>query len=231
MIKFRLYFDKDAETEWLNEMSAKGWAMTRFFAGFYTFEKCECGKYIYQVDFGNKLFSVRKDYREFMQEAGVEIVQAWGFWIILRKLAADGEFQLYTDVESSIEHYSKIRKMFKIVTIIEIILLWIEIMAAVIGDNPYGLPVICFMGAVVIVFVRMVYKTTHTINKLKERQTGIMVEKQRNVSILISIGLLFNACALGLQDLISVYLKNTIQIIAIVLMLVGIWKTARNRKK
>lgn len=27
MIKFRLYFDKDAETIWLNELAAKGWAM------------------------------------------------------------------------------------------------------------------------------------------------------------------------------------------------------------
>lgn len=49
MIKFKLYFDKDAETKWLNQMAAEGWAMTGFFAGFYTFEKCEKGKYIYQV--------------------------------------------------------------------------------------------------------------------------------------------------------------------------------------
>ena len=34
MIKFKLYFDKDKETQWLNEMSQKGWAMTGFFAGF-----------------------------------------------------------------------------------------------------------------------------------------------------------------------------------------------------
>lgn len=130
MLKFRLYWDKDAETKWLNEMADKGWAMTGFFAGLYKFEKCEEGKWRYQVDFGEKFGAVTEDYREFMNEAGIEIVQSWGYWIILRKLASAGEFQLYTDVESSIEHYSKILKMFKVVFVIELICLLIEIIAA-----------------------------------------------------------------------------------------------------
>ena len=33
MIKFKLYLDKDAETNWLNEMSEKGWALKSFFRG------------------------------------------------------------------------------------------------------------------------------------------------------------------------------------------------------
>ena len=68
MIKFKLYFDKDAETAWLNEMCAQGWAMQSFFAGFYTFEKCEPGEYIYQIDFGSKMFAIDPNYREFMEE-------------------------------------------------------------------------------------------------------------------------------------------------------------------
>lgn len=135
MIRFKLYLDKDAETNWLNEMSEKGWALKSFFAGFYTFEKCEEGRYAYQIDCGEKLFKVSDEYREFMKEAGIEIVQTWGWWVILRKPASEGEFELYTDVESSIEHYSKIRRMFKIATVIEIICLWMEIMAATIGKR------------------------------------------------------------------------------------------------
>ena len=50
MTKFRLYFDKDKETVWLNELAAKGYALISFFAGFYTFEKTEPGEYIYQID-------------------------------------------------------------------------------------------------------------------------------------------------------------------------------------
>ena len=74
MIKFKLLFDKDKETLWLNEMSKKGYALTKFFSGFYTFEKCDPGKYIYQVDFGNRFFAVNNDYREFMEENGIEIM-------------------------------------------------------------------------------------------------------------------------------------------------------------
>lgn len=74
---------------------------------FLRFEKCEAGEYIYQVDFVDRLFSVSRDYRELMQDAGIEIVQTWGFWVILRKKASEGKFDLYTDIASSIEHYKK----------------------------------------------------------------------------------------------------------------------------
>ena len=74
MTKFRLYFDKDKETTWINEMAAKGYALKGFFAGFYSFEKCEPGEYVYQIDFGSKMYSVSDDYREFMAENNIEIV-------------------------------------------------------------------------------------------------------------------------------------------------------------
>ena len=68
MIRFRLYFDKDKETAWLNEMAAQGWAVKSFFAGFFQFEACEKGEYVYQIDFGSCFFSASEDYREFMRE-------------------------------------------------------------------------------------------------------------------------------------------------------------------
>ena len=114
MIRFRLYFDKDAETAWLDQMAQDGWAMKRFFAGVYSFEACEKGEYVYQVDFGDRMFAVSSDYRELMQDMGIEIVQTWGYWVILRKRAAQGKFELYTDAASRVEHYRKIRRMFRV---------------------------------------------------------------------------------------------------------------------
>lgn len=194
MIRFKLYLDKDAETNWLNEMSKKGWALKSFFAGFYTFEKCEEGRYAYQIDCGE----ASDEYREFMKEAGIEIVQTWGWWVILRKPASEGEFELYTDVESSIEHYSRIRRMFKIVTVIEIVCLWMEIMAATIGETPYAVPAAFFLGAIVIGFIRIIIHTTNIINNLKERQTGIPVEKRRNVPPILAAGMLLNGLAIAI---------------------------------
>ena len=38
MVKFRLYYDKDKEEIWLNEMAQQGYAMTRFFRAGAIFE-------------------------------------------------------------------------------------------------------------------------------------------------------------------------------------------------
>lgn len=231
MIKFKLYFDKDEETKWLNQMAAEGWAMKSFFAGFYTFEKCEKGKYIYQVDFGEKFGKVTDGYKEFMEDTGVEIVQCWGYWIILRKLSSEGEFRLYTDVESSIAHYSKILKMFKAVTVLELVCLMVEVICAMNGT--YVAWAFAFLiGAMVLTFIKVIIKTKNTIAELEARQVGIASEKcGRNVSALLPVGLLFNSCALGMQgsDSISDYLITAIQILAIVFMLAGLVMTARKK--
>ena len=50
MIKFRLYFDKDKEEKWLNEMADSGYEFKKFFAGFYKFLPCEKGRYIHRID-------------------------------------------------------------------------------------------------------------------------------------------------------------------------------------
>lgn len=229
MIKFRLYYDKDAETVWLNEMAENGWAMKRFFAGFYSFEKCEPGQYIYQIDFGNRLYRVTDEYREFMEETGIEIVQTWGFWIILRKLASQGKFELYTDVDSSIEHYSKIRRMFKVVTIVELICLLMEVIAGANGAY-FGYAFALLLGAILFGLVNAVIKTNNVIAGLQERKGGAVSEKyKRCISPLLPCGLLLNGCALIIDESVSEGITMTIQIIAIVLMLIGIYKTARNR--
>ena len=237
MTKFRIYWDKDAETKWLNEMADEGYAMIGFFAGFYKFEKTEKGKWRYQVDFGEKFGAVTEDYREFMNEAGIEIVQNWGYWVILRKLASEGEFELYTDVESSIEHYSKILTMFKVVFVIELICLLIEIVAALNGAN-IGWVFACIVGAFTFTVLNAAVKTKNTILELKARQSGIDSEKdERQFSPALMAGLLINSCALlmGQSDSMSATMagpvKMVLQIFAIVLMIVGIVQTAAKCRK
>lgn len=227
MTKFRLYMDKDKETAWINEMAAQGYALTGYCIGFYKFEECEPGKYVYQIDFGDKLFAVDNNYREFMAENDIEIVSIWGYWIFLRKLAKDGDFELYTDVDSSIEHYTKILKMFKVVTIIELICFFVEVLGAMNGAG-IGFFGMLIIGAIVIGCMRATLSTKRKIAELKERKgevvTGLAAGKMSPV--LVS-GLLLNACALALKDssAISAPIIITIQIIAIVMMLVGIYQS------
>ena len=230
MIKFKLYFDKDKETQWLNEMSQKGWAMTGFFAGFYRFEPCEKGKYSYQIDFGNEFFSVSDDYREFMSDSDIEIIQSWGFWVFLRKLSSEGEFQLYTDVDSQIEHYKKIRNMFKAVTVIELICLFIELFSASMTNSPLLWSFVFLILAIIIAFFNITNRTNDIIHELTERKTGIEEPRSRSISIFLIIGLLLNSCVLMMKDVMPEYIVCPIQILVIALMLVGVYQTARKRR-
>lgn len=230
MIKFKLYFDKDKETQWLNEMSQKGWAMTGFFAGFYRFEPCEKGKYTYQIDFGNEFFSVSDDYREFMSDSDIEIIQSWGFWVFLRKLSSEGGFQLYTDVDSQIEHYKKIRNMFKAVTVIELICLFIELFSASMTNSPLLWSFVFLILAIIIAFFNITNRTNDIIHELTERKTGIEEPRSRSISIFLIIGLLLNSCVLMMKDSIPSYIVCPLQLIVIVLMLVGVYQTARKRR-
>lgn len=127
MKKFRLYFDKDKEEKWLNEMSEQGWAMADFFAGLYTFVPCKPGEYIYQVDMPGEIgkmpiWEQKIKYREYIdlvEETEAEYVCRWGWWLIFRREAAKGEFVLYTDTESKIGLYRRIRKLFLFVGVLE----------------------------------------------------------------------------------------------------------------
>ena len=76
MIKYRYYIDNQKEQDWLNKLSREGWALKKFFLGFYKFEKCEPGEYEYQIDLMPENVE-QQDYYDFMEEAGVEVVCRW----------------------------------------------------------------------------------------------------------------------------------------------------------
>lgn len=46
--RWKLYFDKDLEESWLNQLAQQGWGLTSFCLGRYTFEPIEPGEYIYR---------------------------------------------------------------------------------------------------------------------------------------------------------------------------------------
>lgn len=231
MIKFRLFYDTDKETKWLNELSEKGYAMTGFFAGFYKFEACNPGEYIYQIDFGEKFFSVSENYREFMEETGVEIVQCWGPWVVLRQKASEGEFELYTDVDSRIEHYTKILRMFKIATILELIVFMMEGFSAISG-NPFAPAFMFIIGAFIVTMLNAVIKNKQIIAQLKERKGELSENcrfKNGNISMFLPSGLLLSSGIFLLQDSMNSSVKHFFQIIAILLMLIGLYRSARTK--
>ena len=130
MIRFRLYFDKDAETKWLNEMAEQGWAMKHFFAGF-------------------------------------SMGYVFSFLILAFLLA----------------------------------------------------------------FFNVINKTSNIIARLQERKGMTAVDKKKSVSSFLLGGLLLNSCALMMNGNVNSMIHHLVQIAAIVFMVIGIYRTARNRER
>lgn len=229
MTKFKLYYDKDKETEWLNEMAEKGQAMTGFFAGFYQFVLCEPGEYVYQIDLNTGLWKVSVEYREFMEEMGVEIVALWGPWVVLRKKAAQGEFQMYTDTESRIESYTKIRNTFKIVTLMEAVCFGVELYGAMLGVKQSILFMI-IIGAIMIATMQVAFKTNQRILKLKEETTEETKDADKRVTNLMIAGLFLNTCAAMIPETVTPAIKSVFLLGALAIMLYGLYQVARNRR-
>ena len=109
-ILWKVYMDYEKEEKWLNEMSARGLAFTNNIWCCYTFEECEPGAYIYRLELLNDLpgHPESKRYIRFMEDNGVEHVTSYFRWVYFRKKAADGAFDIYSDIDSRIRHYKRI---------------------------------------------------------------------------------------------------------------------------
>lgn len=167
MYRFRLYYDKDKEEEFLNEMSAKGYAMKSYFLGLYSFEECMPNEYTYRIDLINDMtLKERKELYELVRETGGEHVQSWGIWAFFRK---KGKFELYSDRESQIHQYERIRIVFLGLVFLEgisAITQWKRLdWANTTSDRTFAL----IFTALFIIFIYQTIKTTLKIRQLKQR--------------------------------------------------------------
>lgn len=168
MFKYKLYYDKEAEQDWINKMANLGWRLDSFFLGRYTFSPCEPGTYSYQIDLLDSCFHERSEYNEFMNDAGVKVVCQWYKWTYLEKRTSDGScFELYTDVDSKIEHYSKIKKLFVTLLVIELIVAILEFIALYITGQIHFLFLTLLIGTIVVALARAVIKYNQILERYK----------------------------------------------------------------
>lgn len=120
MLRFKFTFDKNKVVPWLNDMSAKGWAATRQIGPFFFFDQCTPDEYRYEADVSDRPFRVSEAYRALLGDFKIDVVNVWGPWVLLRKKAVDGPFELYTDVPSRIAQHSRILRFFKCMCLLEV---------------------------------------------------------------------------------------------------------------
>ena len=100
-------WDFEKEEEWLNEMAMNGWTLTAVGFCNYTFVKTEPGEYNIRME----MRPHDDGYLEFLRENGVEYVGRILQWHYYRKKTSLGPFELYSDIESRIQHMDRIGKM------------------------------------------------------------------------------------------------------------------------
>jgi hypothetical protein len=125
----KAFIDFEKEENWLNEMAAKGMAMTHYNFCCYTFEDCVPGEYFYRIELlergANHHESAR--YICFLEENGIEHIATDSSWIYFRKKAAAGAFELYNDLDSRIKHYSRIARLLFGIGVLEFLLISTQI--------------------------------------------------------------------------------------------------------
>ena len=100
----------DKEEKWLNEMAAKGLALTSVGFCRYEFEDCVSGEYKICLEFLENNFRrvENEKYIEFLEETGAEHVGTFAGWAYFRKRTTEDNFRLFSDNTSRIKHLTRI---------------------------------------------------------------------------------------------------------------------------
>lgn len=117
-------WDFEKEEKWLNTMSENGMKLCKVGLCRYTFEKCKAGDYLYKLEMldNDVTTDKSKEYIEFLEDTGVEYIGNVLKWIYLRKNTSDGEFELFSNIDSQIAHLIRIMKLLFIVLCAEVLI-------------------------------------------------------------------------------------------------------------
>lgn len=106
-------WDFEKEEQWLNTMAQSGWLLDKVGFCKYEFISCEPGTYTVRLEMRDH----DEDYLSFMRETGAEYIGRMAKWIYFRKKTADGEFDIFSDIDSRIGHLKRIDRMLTVVAI------------------------------------------------------------------------------------------------------------------
>lgn len=174
IIKYKWFWawDFDKEEEWLNELSEKGLQLTDVKAIRYKFEEGKPNEYTYRIEMLDEFPSNKKsrDYIRFLEETGVEMIGCYLRWIYLRKKKSDGDFDLFSDLDSRINHLTKILYLLAILMPLElfcVIDLWCTHTSV---NGAFGLVVTLLNSILAVLIIMGVIKIYKHRKKLKEER-------------------------------------------------------------
>ncbi len=139
-VVWKAYWDFEKEEKWLNEMSAKGMALTDCSWCRYVFTEAPSNEYIYRLELLEHLPSHAESiaYINFLEESGIECVATYWRWIYLRKKSSEGPFNIYSDFESKIKHYKRVSAFLGPIGGLNLIVFLINIINGIVVSSKYN---------------------------------------------------------------------------------------------
>lgn len=170
MKKRKLFLDEVKEEQWLNDMSAQGWHLTKFqpLLATYTFEQDVQKTYTYRLDL---IAGQPNDYVPFIKETGAEVIHQNGFWAYFRKEGTADQFILYSDSPSKLAMLQRMLLVYLFVMIFNMMLVGYNTR---VNDGMLLLQIIAVLNALAAAtLVPFIMHTLKRIRRLKERMQSI----------------------------------------------------------
>jgi len=136
----KAFMDIHKEEEWLNEQGQNGLMLTRYHGGEYEFENVSPAKYQYKIDQPAYTGSKKKDYLDFLEQTGISVVAEYGGRVYLRKNAADGPLDMYTERKDAMKQVSKRLSFYFTTAISQFMLGIIMLVQTLYYVKPEGVP-------------------------------------------------------------------------------------------
>lgn len=164
----------EKEEKWINEMAAKGLNLVDTTGIVYTFQDGNPGEYIYRLQMLDKhahhIESIK--YIQFLEDTGAECIATYMKWIYLRKKKADGEFEIYSDSNSKLNHYKRIMLHLWLVSIVPLSQIFLNLsMLTAIREYSYFIVISLNapMISVMIVLLALIHLTAIPVYKAIRR--------------------------------------------------------------
>ncbi|MGM9567032.1 MAG: DUF2812 domain-containing protein [Clostridia bacterium] len=162
----------EKEEQWLNQAAAEGRALTDVGFCRYDFEPCPSGAYEYRLEFLEHFPTHKEsaDYIRFMEETGAEYVGSVQRWVYFRKAVQNGPFEIYSDANSKINHFKRIRALLLCLVVLEFSVSLLNLGIGVVNSSAFNIGVALpnFLLGLLILYGALFF--TRIINRLKKEQ-------------------------------------------------------------
>lgn len=173
-VRYKLFmaWEHEEEEKWLAEMESQGWHLIDAAGIKYRFEKGEPDKYIYRLEMLPAMPGApeSQEYLQFMEETGAEMIGSYLKWVYFRKENDGTPFEIYSDIDSKLEHFRRIYKLLHtLMTVLSVLLLVDGVLSVFDHSISY------FMILPIIVDVMLIYGASKIGKKIKQ------LEKEKQI--------------------------------------------------